>query len=188
MRFCPLIGQIRDIDHTKRQLRQLSAPLLPNTQDPFSAQGDIGAVSPLRPVCVLLVACANVTGLLLSRATMRAREIALRLAVGANRSSLIRQLMLENLLLSLAGGAAGLIVAVGAVDFFNSLPIPTDIPISLTFQLDQRALLFTLAVAVFSTFFFGLTPALGTTKVDLMQGLKERTGRRPGAAVCGAAI
>ncbi len=127
-------------------------------------------------LCVLLVACANVTGLLLSRSMMRAREIALRLAVGANRGSLIRQLMLENLLLSLAGGAAGLVVAIGAVDFFNSLPIPTDIPVDLTFHLDQRALLFTLAVAVFSTFLFGLTPALGATKVDLIQGLKERDG------------
>jgi predicted permease len=128
----------------------------------------------LLAVCVLLVACANVTGLLLSRSTIRAREIALRLAVGASRGSLIRQLMLENLLLSLAGGAAGLIVAVGAIGFFNSLPLPTDIPLNLTFQLDERALVYTFAVAVTSTFLFGLTPALGTTKVDLMQGLKER--------------
>jgi ABC-type lipoprotein release transport system permease subunit len=127
-------------------------------------------------LCVLLVACANVTGLLLSRSTMRTREIALRLAVGANRSSLIRQLMLENLLLSLAGGVVGLFVATGAIGFFNSLPIPTDIPLDLTFHLDERALLFTLAVAVFSTFLFGLTPALGATKVDLIQGLKERDG------------
>ena len=124
--------------------------------------------------CVLLVACANVTGLLLSRSTMRAREIALRLAVGANRSSLIRQLLLENLLLALAGGAAGLVLALGAVKFFNTIPIPTDIPIDLSIRLDDRALLFTLAAAVCSTFLFGLTPALGATKVDLMKALKER--------------
>jgi predicted permease len=125
-------------------------------------------------VCVLIVACANVTGLLLSRSTMRAREIALRLAVGANRGSLIRQLLLENLLLALAGGAAGLALAIGAIKFFNTIPLPTDIPVDLTIRLDERALLFTLAAAVFSTFLFGLTPALGATKVDLMQALKER--------------
>jgi macrolide transport system ATP-binding/permease protein len=126
--------------------------------------------------CVLLVACANVTGLLLSRSTMRVREIALRLAVGASRSSLIRQLMLENLLLALAGGAVGLVVAMGAVAFFNTLPMPTDIPLDLSFRLDDRALLFTLGAAIFSTFLFGLTPAFGTTRVDLIQALKERDG------------
>jgi predicted permease len=127
-------------------------------------------------LCVLLVACANVTGLLLSRSTIRAREIALRLAVGANRASLIRQLLLENLLLALAGGAAGLLLAIGAVQFFNTIPLPTDIPLDLSIRLDQRALLFTLAVAVCSTFLFGLTPALGTTRVDLIHALKERGG------------
>jgi predicted permease len=128
----------------------------------------------LLALCVLLVACANVTGLLLSRSTMRVREIALRLAVGANRASLIRQLLLENLLLALAGGAAGLLVAMGAIEFFNSLPMPTEIPLDINFRLDERALLFTLAAAVLSTFVFGLTPALGTTRVDLIQALKER--------------
>jgi predicted permease len=124
--------------------------------------------------CVLLVACANVTGLLLSRSTMRVREIALRLAVGANRASLIRQLLLENLLLALAGGAAGLLVALGMIAFFNSLPIPTEVPLDINFRLDQRALLVTLAAAVLSTFVFGLTPAIATTRVDLIQALKER--------------
>lgn len=128
----------------------------------------------LLALCVLLVACANVTGLLLSRSTMRVREIALRLAVGANRASLIRQLLLENLLLALAGGAAGLLVAMGAIAFFNSLPLPTEIPLDINFRLDRQALLFTLAAAVFSTFVFGLTPAIGTTRVDLIQALKER--------------
>jgi len=104
------------------------------------------------------------------------REIALRLAVGASRVSLIRQLMLENLLLAVAGGLTGLLVATGAIAFFNSIPIPTDVPLDINFHLDQRALLFTFAAAVFSTFLFGFTPALGTTRVDLIQGLKEREG------------
>ncbi len=127
-------------------------------------------------LCVLLVACANVTGLLLSRSTMRMREIALRMAVGASRFSLVRQLLLENLLLALAGGGAGLLLAMGGIAFFNSIPLPTEVPLDMSFRLDQRALLFTLSAAVLSTFVFGLTPALGTTRVDLVHSLKEREG------------
>ena len=130
----------------------------------------------LLALCVLLVACANVTGLLLSRSTVRAREIALRMAVGASRSSLIRQLLLENLLLALAGSWVGQPVALGAVQVFNSLPFPTDIPINYSFSLDQRALLFALAMALLSTFLFGLTPAMGSTRVNLSKALKEREG------------
>jgi macrolide transport system ATP-binding/permease protein len=127
-------------------------------------------------LCVLFVACANVAGLLLSRSTVRAREIALRLAIGASRGSLVRQLLIENLLLALGGGAAALVVAVGSVKFFNTLPIPTDVPIDLTARLDGRVLLFTLGIAIVSTFLFGLTPALRTTKLDLIQSLKEKDG------------
>lgn len=127
-------------------------------------------------VCVLLVACANVAGLLLSRATVRAREMAVRLAVGSSRWLLIRQLFTENLLLALGGGLAGLAVAVGAVKFFNSLPLPTEVPVDLTFRLDERALWFTFAVAVASTFLFGLTPALQGTRLDIVRALKEREG------------
>ena len=76
-------------------------------------------------LCVLLVACANVTGLLLSRARARSREMAVRLAIGAARGALIRQLLLENLLLALAGGLAGMAVAYAGTSFFNSIPIPS---------------------------------------------------------------
>jgi predicted permease len=127
-------------------------------------------------LCVLLVACANVSGLLLSRSSVRAREIALRLAVGATRASLIRQLFIENLLLALAGAAAGLVVAQGAVKFLASMPMPTDLAVDFSVRLDRRALLFTLAAAVFSTFVFGLTPALGTVRVDLVNALKGKAG------------
>ena len=130
----------------------------------------------LLALCVLAVACANVASLLLSRATVRAREIGVRLAIGASRVSLIRQLLLENLILALAGAAAGLLIAVGATKFFNTIPLPTDVPIDLTVQLDQSALVVTLIIAVVSTFLFGFTPALRTTKVDLTQTLKDKDG------------
>ena len=130
----------------------------------------------LLAICVLLVACANVAGLLLSRSTVRAREIALRLAIGAGRGALIRQLLIENLLLAIGGGAAGLVITFAAVQFFNTLPLPTDIPVNLNFRLDDRALLFTLAIAIASTFLFGLVPAFRSTRPDLMQALKEKDG------------
>jgi predicted permease len=122
--------------------------------------------------CVLLVACANVTGLLLSRARARSREMAVRLAIGAARGALIRQLLLENLLLALAGGLAGVAVAYGGTSFFNSIPIPVDVPLAYHVSVDQRMLLFTIGASLISTFLFGLTPALQTTRLDLVSSLK----------------
>jgi macrolide transport system ATP-binding/permease protein len=132
-------------------------------------------------ICVLLVACANVAGLLLSRARARTREMAVRLAIGAGRGALVRQLLVENLLLALAGGLAGIAVANFNVSVFNSIPIPTDVPLSLKAAIDQRVLLFTLAVCILSTFLFGLAPALQATRLDLVSSLKAAdadSGRR----------
>ena len=126
----------------------------------------------LLAICVLLVACANMAGLLLSRASRRTREIAVRLAIGAGRASLVRQLLIENLLLALAGGAVGLSLAYAVVRFFNSLPLPTDIPIHFAVELDGRVLFFTACVSILSTFLFGLIPALRTTQLDLVPALK----------------
>jgi predicted permease len=130
----------------------------------------------LLAVCVLLVACANVAGLLLSRSAVRAREIAVRLAIGASRWSVIRQLLIENLLLAAGGAAVGLAVASAAIGFFDTLSVPTDVPLDLTARLDQRVFVFTLLVALVSTFIFGLVPALRTTRLDLIGALKERDG------------
>jgi predicted permease len=123
-------------------------------------------------VCVLLVACANVTGLLLSRSRARSREMAVRLAIGAGRGTLIRQLLLENLLLALAGGLAGIGVAYAGTSFFNSIPIPVDVPLAFHVSVDRRMLFFTMAASLISTFLFGLTPALQTTRMDLVSSLK----------------
>jgi len=136
----------------------------------------------LLSLCVLLVACANVTGLLLSRARARSREMAVRLAIGASRGALIRQLSLENLVFAILGGAAGMAVAYAGAALFNSIPIPSDLPLVLHVSLDRRVLLFTLAASLLSTFVFGLTPALQTTRVDLVSALKaadaDSSGRR----------
>lgn len=130
----------------------------------------------LLALCVLLVACANVAGLLLSRASLRAREIAVKLAMGAGRWTLIRQLLVENLALSLLGAAAGLSVAHGSNAFLNTIPMPTDAPLDINFHLNGSALLFTFFVGIASTFVFGLAPALKTTRLDLITALKEREG------------
>src|SRR6185503_10589670 len=101
-------------------------------------------------VAVLVVACANMAGLLASRAPARAREFAVRLATGARRFRLIRQLLHESLLIAAGGSALGLAVAYGAVSIFQRLEFPTDIPLKLTFELDTRALAVGIAAAFVS--------------------------------------
>jgi len=133
-------------------------------------------------VAVLLVACANVAGLLLSRARARSREIAIRLAIGAGRMALIRQLLLENLLVAVAGGVGGLFMADAMADFWHRIPIPSDLPIVFDIGVDRRVLLVTLIASVLSTLVFGLAPALRATRPDLVPALKaadaDSGGRR----------
>ena len=121
---------------------------------------------------VLFVACANVAGLLTSRASARAREMAMRLAVGAGRGRLIRQLLTESLLIALAGGTLGVGVGYGAIKVFQQIQVPTDLPVMLTFQLDRRTLVFSLLVAVLSAVLFGVAPAIQTSRADLVTVMK----------------
>jgi putative ABC transport system permease protein len=124
-------------------------------------------------LAVLLVACTNVAGLLLSRGQTRTREIAVRLAMGAGRFRLIRMLLTESLILASLGGLAGIAVAYGAIRFFHTLAIPAELPVTLPFQLDRRVLLATLALSVLSAFACGVAPALQSTRADLVNGLKS---------------
>ena len=123
-------------------------------------------------VVVLAISCANVANLMLSRGRSRKREIAVRLAIGASRTRLVRQLMAESVLVALAGGALGLLMARSFVEVASSIRIPGDVPIELSFQLDARALWFTVAVSLASAVLFGLAPALQATRTDLAPALK----------------
>jgi predicted permease len=124
---------------------------------------------------VLIVACANVAGLLTSRAPVRAREIALRLAVGASRFRMIRQLLTESLLIAIGGGALGLAISYGVIAMFQQLEFPTDFPLKLTFALDVRVLMVGIVVAAASAAFSSLLPAWQATRADLVSTLKNPT-------------
>ena len=128
---------------------------------------------------VLLVACANVAGLLASRAPERARELALRLAMGAGRSRVVRQLLTESLLLALGGAGAGLALAYGTILLFRQIEIPTDLPAAITFELDRRVLAVTLSVAIASALLSSLLPAWRATRGDLAATLKDASGSMP---------
>jgi len=124
-------------------------------------------------MAVLAVGCANVAGLIASRAPVRAREIALRLAIGAGRARLVRQLITESLGIAIPGGIAGLGVGGLGILLLQQLRFPSDIMTMPTFQMDRRALLFSLVLAMISAFVFGLIPALQATRVNLSQTLRN---------------
>src|SRR5580693_1135764 len=115
---------------------------------------------------VLLIACANVASLLLSRARARSREIAIRLAIGASRGRLMRQLLTESLVLSLAGGAAGLGLAMLGIEFVSSIRLPTALPVWLIAHLDLRVLAFCAIASLLSGVVFGIAPAIHTLRTD----------------------
>ncbi len=124
---------------------------------------------------VLLVACANVANLLLARAQGRQKEIAIRLAVGAGRGRLIRQLLTESVLLALAGAAAGFLLAALVARALSRFELPMPFPIVFDFTVDLRVAAFTAGLSLLTALLFGLAPALRATRPDLVAALKNES-------------
>ena len=127
---------------------------------------------------VQLIACANVANLLLARGATRTKEIGIRLALGAGRADIVRQLLLETLLLGLFGSLAGLLFAVWGVDLMMKA-IPVEIPYWIQFEFDWRVFTFAIGLGMISSFLFGLFPSLQASHPHLVEVLKE--GGRSGA-------
>jgi predicted permease len=137
----------------------------------FAFTGVLAAVGAL----VILLACVNLAGLLLARATERRREIAVRLAVGASRRRLVRQLLTESLLVSLSGGAAGVLLAALINNAVRGIRLPSDVTLLFDLRTDWRVLTFALLLSIATGILFSLIPALQTYKPQLVPALKDES-------------
>lgn len=168
----------REYPQTNRDLEVHVIPGGTRTQPWFVASGVVSATTALLAavvILVLLIACANVGNLMVARAQARAREMAIRIAVGAGRMRLIRQLLTESLVLSLMGGALGIIFALWFSDmlkgFYPSLDFQTA-DLDYETRPDLRILPFTIALSVITAIVFGLVPALRASKADQVSAMK----------------
>jgi predicted permease len=154
--------------------RDVAAAILTELQARVDDSSDWMLVTMLLALAglVLLIACANVANLTLSRGQSRSGEIAVRMAIGAGRWRLIRQLLAESLLIAVAAGAAGALLAAVMIGPFEHWRVPSQIPIEVNARLDMRALLYALAAALASAVLFGLMPAIRATRSNISAALK----------------
>jgi putative ABC transport system permease protein len=156
--------------------KEIGLRVSPMWKAPYGAQPVmLPVLRILMVVCVgvLLIVAANVANLLLARATIRGKEIAVRLALGVNRTRLIRQLLTESLLLALVGGIMGVLFANWGVSLLGTLLPKTPLPVGFSFGLDSRTLFFTLVLTLATGIAFGLAPAWKASSSDLHSVLKE---------------
>ena len=177
----------QEINALNRRLAD-TYPNLRNTNVSVRWFSDAGTSQFFRPlmgallgitVVVLLVACANLANLLLARAAARRREIGIRLAVGAGRIRLVRQLLTESLVLALSGGVVGVLIALWGKDTMTALLPAAPYPIFVSYDLDARVLGVAFAVSVLTGVVFGLMPALQASRVDLVPALRDGAATGP---------
>jgi macrolide transport system ATP-binding/permease protein len=180
----------RELDLTARSLaadfpdanREITFHLLPIWRGTRSGEilMPVYATLQLFAALVLGVVCINTANLLLSRASVRRREIGIRLAVGAGPGRIIRQLLGESLLLALGGTALGVVAAIWGVDAINYLKMPTSVPIKIEPVFDSAALLFAVGLGAICGVLFGLAPALQLARLDVLPALRSGSGALAG--------
>ncbi|MGD0772649.1 MAG: ADOP family duplicated permease [Candidatus Solibacter sp.] len=161
----------RDRDPKSRQLRLMPAGTFGLTTP--EQRAFVYSFNFVMWVLILSLVCANLANLLLARGSQRRREIALRLSVGASRARLVRQFLTESVLLSLAGGVAGIVAAFWVAHMMTALPLPSSGPLSADFRPDLRIFALTLAASLAAGIGCGLAPALASVRADIGLALKE---------------